>query len=278
MIDAVNEIIRNLNEETVGADIAFLPGGFSTIANMFKKMAKKKTKWGIEILDTENAYEFKVEDQVKFTVQKPHVHSFRQESGISDFGMKELDLAEYVSEAKEADIGGLLNEIEKEVYSLLAKPPILTIDEDSAAWQSVFPGKTMTVKQAAFNEGTLEEDIENILSLIDVSMHEDVGNLQLLQSAIQRQKSLATFDVFSNYQYLFASVIKSNHKGTSLIFEGLIDLSFNMSEKIYCTNPDVLDAVSDITLVKVKKNVIYPTGQRFPYNFLRSIKNAIEEQ
>jgi len=134
------------------------------------------------------------------------------------------------------------------------------------------------VKQAAFNEGTLEEDIENILSLIDVSMHEDVGNLQLLQSAIQRQKSLATFDVFSNYQYLFASVIKSNHKGTSLIFEGLIDLSFNMSEKIYCTNPDVLDAVSDIKLVKVKKNVIYPTGQRFPYNFLRSIKSAIEEQ
>lgn len=136
----------------------------------------------------------------------------------------------------------------------------------------------MTVKKATLNEGSVEEDMENILSLIDVSMHEDIGNLQLLQSALKSQKSLAKFDVFSNYEYLFTSVVKSNHKGTSLIFEGLVDLSFNMTEKIYCTNSDVLDAIEDISLVKVKKNVIYPVGKRFPYNFLRSIKNAIEEQ
>ena len=278
MIRTVNEIIQTLREETTTANIAYLPSGFTSIESMFKKMAKKKPIWSVEVVDEPEDYKFKVENELHITVPKKHVNTFKQESGINDFGMKELNLSKYVAEAREVDIGGLLNDVEENLYSLLAKPPMLTIDEDLPAWNKAFPGMYLKVKSALLNTNSIEQDMASLIKILQLKMHDDVGSLQLLMESLKSQKSLAKFDVFEDYKYLLAGVIKSTYKGTDLIFEGLVDMSFGMSEKIYTTNSVVLDAMEEIRLVKVRKNVIYPVGNRFQYNFFISIKNAIEGQ
>jgi len=278
MIRTVNEIIQTLREETTTANIAYLPSGFTSIESMFKKMAKKKPIWSVEVVDEPEDYKFKVENELHITVPKKHVNTFKQESGINDFGMKELNLSKYVAEAREVDIGGLLNDVEENLYSLLAKPPMLTIDEDLPAWNKAFPGMYLKVKSALLNTNSIEPDMASLMKMLQLKMHDDVGSLQLLMESLKSQKSLAKFDVFEDYKYLLAGVIKSTYKGTDLIFEGLVDMSFGMSEKIYTTNSVVLDAMEEIRLVKVRKNVIYPVGNRFQYNFFISIKNAIEGQ
>jgi hypothetical protein len=279
MIRTVNRVIQEMNEQTTtSADIAYLPSGFTSIETMFRKLAKEKPVWDMEVLDEPEHYKLKVGDRLHITVPKKHVNTFKQESGIDDFGMKEINLSKYVAEAREVDIGGLLNDVEELLYSLLAKPPMLTVDEDLAAWNKAFPGMYLRVKSAALNTNSLEADIVSLIKLLQLKMHDDVGSLQLVLESLKRQTSLAKFDVFEDFSYLLAGVMKSTYKGTDLIFEGLVDMSFGMSEKIYTTNSVVLDAMEEIKLVKVRKNVIYPVGNRFQYNFFISIKNAIEGQ
>jgi len=284
MRDIVENIVQSVNEETTSAAIAYLPGGFVPVKKAFSALAKVKKKWGISILDKEPDYHFDLEDKLTVIVPKQHSHTFKQDSGINDFGMKEIDLSPYVLESViEAQTDAsynttLINQIEDALYAVMAKSPIDTLGDDVKAWALKFPGRYLPVKKSSLNTNTIEKDVDALMKQIGYKFSDDRGELELLLEAIKTQQSLARFDLFRSYQYLWAGVIESKYRGVRMIFEAIVDNKFDSSERIYLTNKDVLESLEGLTLIKIGKGVVYPVGGRFQQNFFTSIQNAIDEQ
>jgi hypothetical protein len=280
----VESVKSRVDEETASSDIAYLPSGFVPIQKAFTAMAKVKKRWGLNVLDKESDYHLHVEDKLKISVPKKHLHTFKQESGINDFGAKEIDLSRYTAESvsvieEQSYNTSLINQVEDAFYELLAKSPISALDEDLFVWSEKLPGRYLPVKKALMNVDMIEEDIDSAMKQIELKLSDDRGELELLLSALQTQKNMARFDVFGSFKYLWAGVVESNYKGAKVIFECLAGMDFAMSEKIYVlNNRAVLDTLERTTLVKIKKNVIYPVGGRFQQNFFITLKNAIDEQ
>ena len=284
MREIVEGIRQRVDEETTSANIAYLPGGFVPVHKAFTAMAKVKKTWGINVLDKESDYHLHVEDKLKITVPKKHLHTFKQESGINDFGAKEIDLSKYTVESvheaqnDQAYNTELINQIEDALYESLAKSPIIVMEEDLDAWSVKFPGRYLPVRKAFMNSNSMHDDIQDGMHMIDLKVSEDRGELELILDSLKKQQNMSRYDVFNSYQYVWAGVVESFYRGTKLIFECLADQSFGMTERIYVNNRDVLDELKGTTLVKIGKGVIYPSGGRFQQNFFITLKNAIDGQ
>jgi hypothetical protein len=275
MYDLVNHIME---DTTTSADIAYLPGGFEPVQQWFKKLKKTKAKWGTTVIDAPSMYEVQFEHELTVRVPKEHWEEFSSHVGGLKVGMNEVDLGQYVMEAKAEEFGYLWTDIEDALGSIFENKVVLDTNDDVQSWMGIFGGAPMNVsREAAMDFSTTDADADIILKRIRKEYAEEPGDLQMLIDALKDKKPLRSFDVLNDYDYLIGSRIESGTEYGKIIFEAFVDLLFKPTEKIYVENEAVLEALEEEHGVKVVKKNIYPVGDKFPAGFFQKIKTVIKD-
>lgn len=120
------------------------------------------------------------------------------------------------------------------------------------------------------------QNIERDEDSVKRGLPEDVGELELIESAIEGRTSLKGFDPFDAFEFLFGARIIAREYATKMMYEGYMDMNFVQAETLYVDDIDIVsEAASKIGGVKASKKMLFPIGGTFVPDFFRQLKDLI---
>ena len=102
---------------------------------------------------------------------------------------------------------------------------------------------------------------------------DDVGELQIILSAIKERKPLAAYDPFYGMHTLCAATVATN-VGTKVIYQGRIDLNFVETETLVVGDVQKAAEIDDAS-VKVQGVNVFPVGGIFGRRFYVELKDLL---
>jgi len=277
-------IIKRVQEVTTSANIAYLPSGFTTVKKAIKALAKKKQKWGINIIDDQLSESYVVcfEDALNVKVQKKWWKDFlRRILGKDSVVFTDkfmVDLGGYVKEAQEEQMSDLFKELKQALSGLLVQEPISTIDADIMTWLKYFGRRRYTTSASTMLKyESLDRDLSNLVKQLQTAYKDDRGTIEMIIAAVKERRPLNVFDVFSRYNYLIGSRIYSVREGVGLSFEAYVDMAFVPAESIIVDDKKVASELDDYGIVKVANSVIFPRGKTFRRKYFKLLRGDIDD-
>jgi len=129
-------------------------------------------------------------------------------------------------------------------------------------YTTMFPAhRVMKIDEAMISKPMTQKDYARI----EKNLPEDLGELQMITTAIRDGEPLNKFEAFDKKdKFLYGVRVFARFEKQNLVYEGLIDFSYTPKEYIYTNSIDVLEAVADgMKRVKVSGKYIYPQGSLF---------------
>ena len=259
-----------ISEETTMGNIAYLPTSVGIIKSAVADLKRKKADWGIEILEDESGRTVNFENVLKIKIPSEHWNHFQQNFG-RDLGLTEKrklnekikDLsAKELRENVEEDMKKLRHDLKISLNKLFKK--FVNLDDVIDNWLALFNTSSyVTSDKIMVKKEHKEKDIQRIYGELLRVYGDDKGNLELLISDINEERSLNSFDVFKDYENLYGCRIKSKlESGDTLILESTVDFAYHTIQTINFSNPDIGDAIEDESdEIKRVGSVLYsPTG------------------
>ena len=272
--------VKLLEATTMNA-ISFLPAQLGVVRAKVKGLAKRKQKWGLEILeDDDGNKDVRIEDALRILVPKEHWDSF-QEMFVGNLNDDSyLNLSELLTEAMEDELKDLRANLKPALFEMFNEQRFASLDKTIKVWQGRFG-----INRIVTNRGKVivtsehkGRDIQQLYGKLLRIYEEDRGGLEMLVADMENSRPLCAYDVFKKYDYLYGSRVLSEHLDITLIFEANIDMAFMASQSIYVDDEEVLDEIEDeIATVKRVGNVLYPSNEMFDVNFFDILYNIIEE-
>lgn len=276
--DAVAGVTAEDGETTID----YLPDGFVSAKDWFKRKSQLKKKWKLEVLDSKQGhYDLKLEE---YTIRIPKkCYQEFNEKVINVIDKKELDLTCLLEEAQNEEVNQLLVEIEAQIKGkLLTQKAISQTSIIRNYWLSVFPGHV----EVALHSNTLI-DLNNyntsvivLLKNIKEKYGSDVGRLELLLGALEEGHGLNQYEPFLNKQNILGCKVKSNYLGVPLTLELNVDMDLIPHQSIEVQSENAEDIVSELSRVsgvKVNKHRVYPRGWMFTPNVFSELKKEIKD-
>jgi len=268
-------------EATTMDAVSFIPAHMGAVRAKVKALSKRKWKWGLEILEDDNGNkDIRIEDALRIIVPKEHWDSFQEMFVGTLDDDSYLNLSELLVEAMADELKDLQTSLKPALSEMYNEQRFSSLDKTIEVWQGRF-GVTRfitTKNKVAVTFENKGRDIQQLYGRLVRVYREDRGGLEMLQSDMENSRPLSAFDVFKKYDYLYGTRIVSNLFDTTLIFEAVIDTTFNTSQSILIEDEDVLEEVEDrVGSVKRVGNVIYPFDERFNVEFFNSLYSIIEE-
>jgi hypothetical protein len=127
--------------------------------------------------------------------------------------------------------------------------------------------------------GLLRED--NDIEKMKTYFSQDVGELELISTALQSSQDLNKFEEFATFDYLFGCRIKSVPiKTVVLIYEGVMDMTYTEKESLTIGDPDIAGIMQERTRCKItvsgKWARVFPTNGFFDQNFYSILREVIK--
>jgi len=278
-----NERRRKLLLEATTMDaISFLPSQLGVVRDKIKSLAKLKRDWGIEILEDDQSKTLKIEDVLSIKVPKKYWEKF-----LSIFDGKLgnnttcLDLGSIINETIEEELKDLREKLKPALVDMFNRHPFKDVDRLASLWRTWFRIESFRTRD---NKGPLisyERKLKDIQRLVGDLLDEygdDRGHLEMLLEDIKERDNLSTYEVFKSYDFLYGTRMQSRLEEIVLVFEALVDPTYNVIQSIYVGDDDVLDKIEeDIRSVKRVGKVLYPTGEGFTSSLFRQLREIIEE-
>jgi len=270
-----------LFEATTMDAIAFIPAHMGVVRAKVKDLAKRKLKWGLEILeDDEGNKDVRLEDALRITVPKEHWSIF-QEMFVGNLDNDSyLNLKSLLNEVMEDELRDLRAGIKPALHEMYNEQRFTSLDKTIKVWQGRFgTSKIITdTRNVAVTSERKGSDIQRLYGSLLRAYKNDKGGMEMLLSDMKSSRPLSAYDIFKNYNYLYGTRVQSEFYGVTLIFEANIDMAFMTSESIYIEDEDVLEEVEDqIITVKRVGDVLFPSNERFSVGFFNSLYNIIGE-
>lgn len=270
-----------LLEATTMDMVTFIPAHLGAVKAKVKDLARRKWKWGLEILEDDNGNkDVRIEDALRIIVPKEHWDSF-QEMFIGELNNDSyLNLNDILNEALEDDLRDLRSNLKPLLVEMYNEQRFASLDKTIKVWRGRFaPIRFVTNKKSVVvTSENKERDIQKLSGDLLRAYGEDKGGLEMLTNDIKSNKPLGAYDIFKRYNFLYGTRVQSELHGITLIFEAVIDTTFMTSQSIYISDEEVLDEVEDqITSVKRVGNVLYPADERFSVGFFGTLHTIIED-
>lgn len=226
------------SEMTTSADIAFAPqGGVSEPSEEDKELLKDKSG---------------------------KLNKEREKTQLRKLNRRQ----EGLKEEMDARVPQLKREITNGLSKIIKEKPI-----SAGTFAKAFPNSrdiTPPVVMMKYkNEG--KETGEVIKRLPD-----DVGELELTLEAVTMKKTIAGYEPFDAFKYLYGARFAVKEMHVPMIYEGYIDMNFAVQEYIYIGDYDTAEKVADVMRgTRVKNKIVYPAGGRFTPDFFNQLKEII---
>jgi len=121
---------HKLMEVTTQDAVSFIPAHLGVVRAKIKGLAKRKQKWGLEILeDDEGNKDVRIEDALRITVPKEHWNSF-QEMFVGDLNDDSyLNLKDLLTEAMEDELKDLRGDLKPALYEMFNEQRFASLDK-----------------------------------------------------------------------------------------------------------------------------------------------------
>ena len=285
-----NYLINRISEDAVAGvtandgntTIDYLPDGFVSAKDWFKRKSQLKKKWKLEVADDKvtGNYHVKVgEDTIR--VPKQYYQHFN-EKVINVIGKDELDCTCLFEEAQNEEVAELHAAIEKQIKGnlLLQKAVTQTIIIRNY-WLNTFPNHVdmQLAKNTLIDLNNYAESTVALINTIKQTYGSDVGALELLLKALENGDQLDQNEPFLNYQNLLGCKIKSNHLGVVLTLELNVGMTLIPNQSIEIQSDNAEEIASELSRYSAKANgtKVYPSGWIFVPNVFTGLKNEIKE-
>jgi hypothetical protein len=118
--------------------------------------------------------------------------------------------------------------------------------------------------------------VKESLKSIERRLPDNIGDLELILSKLERKGNVANFDIFEDVKYLYGVHLNTKFQGINIIYIAYMDMNYKEVEMLYIKDVDILEEIRDeIKNVKVKGSVVYPIGGIFPRGFYSKVKEVI---
>jgi len=144
----------------------------------------------------------------------------------------------------------------------------------AGAFVTVFPrhNKDITGNTALIKYQSMPQDEAKL----QASLPDDVGELELIDAAVNEKRSLVGYDPFDEAKHVFGAKVVAQEHGVNMMYEGMIDKNFAQREYLYIGDFDIVErAEKEIGGVKSSHRVLYPVGGAFRPDFYRQLKELI---
>jgi len=271
------EVLKNIEEETVSVNISYLPGSFDTAKSLVNDLSRIKTRWGIEILENEDSYVLMFEDTLSINIPKEHYEDFNK-NVLPVEGVTYVDLTRIISES--------IKEFQKETYGKLYKA--LTVDlkgnkhiRSSTVlmrhWLQTFPNSkfVQSSEKVAIKLNDFDNDAKKVSQELEKMYGEDIGEIDSIIDAIEEDRPMGSL---KNYDYIAGVKIQSTYGGINLLAEFNVNFAMLCSQSIYIDDVDVLDELEGYSSIKVLYRRIFPVGHEFQPSIFGNIKEVIDNE
>jgi len=276
MYDLVTNIIESINEQTTMTNVSYLPGGFAKVNNVIKALSHTKSKWQLEVIEDDIEKILNFEGQAKIGVPVKHWNSF-----IKEFGYEPktgiVNLNNVMLETAEGTIEKRLVELKSSLTKLFNSEPFKSVDRQIVKWNSTFRKSKLGQLDSLVSFTNKRKDILDLSDKLGRIYKDDLGYLELLIEAIKEKMPLNSFEVFKSKDNLYSCKIVSTYDKIRLVFDTLVNMSFEVSQTITIKNKDVLAELKDLKSIKVVSNTVYPVGKKFEKNVFKYIQDVIDE-
>jgi len=145
----------------------------------------------------------------------------------------------------------------------------------AGAFATTFPrhSKDITGNTALIKYQSMPQDEAKLRTLLP----DDVGELELIDTAIEEKRSIRGYEPFGVARNLFGARIVAREYGVNIMYEGMLDTNFTQKEYLYVGDFDIVEkAASDIGGVTASRRFLYPVGGTFRPDFYRQLKSLIQ--
>jgi len=289
----MDDLIQEIKETTVSGDIAYIPGGFSSVSANLRKMSKNKKRWKIKINPdpTSNKYSIMSEGSEILSVQTKDMHQFQYDLMVESLDnnsalvkcIQEAIFEQTLAEAEQYNREGLkaaLNGFPK-------NPSFSSMMSAVSTFTNTLRGTRINAqygKSCLINHISFKSDIDKAIVSIEEAYKDDLGSIELIIDALNSLNPLNGFDVFNAYNYLLGSAVSSDKRYGNLVLETYISMSWIPTQKIFVSglDDDIFEDlehvfVSNETYFGNRSTVIYPKEKAFSQSDIVAIKIAVDE-
>jgi hypothetical protein len=272
---------------TTSSNIAYLPGGFTTVSKSLQGLAKKKKDWDIEVLENGDDYDVNFDKELGVKVKKEHWPEFlsHTKESLGDFAkvrkVRGADLGHFLKEAIQEEVDILLGELREALLDKLKVSEVRNASMCASYWESVIkPTYIAKDPRAAFGYNTMVADVDGLIKEAAKEYAGDVGGLQELIHKIQENKSLSGVDIFKKYPFLFSVNMVSGRKGGKIVFEATVDIRGNKFISVITKDKELLERLSELPGMRFfgLRKMVAPKGGIFSRRDVESIKECIDTE
>jgi len=275
--DLIESIFKGISEQTTMGDISYLPSTVGAVRSSMFSIAKMQSDWDVEIIENDKEKKVCFGDYLSVTVPTRYWDEFSSTYGVSKSG--KVSLKNLLREAIDEEFQRLRDELKPALTKFYEYDDFTTLENQVDLWRSFFGIVRQEKIKTAVTVHNKEKDIQYLVSKLLKVYGDDRGNLELLISALEERKILSSFEIFNEFDYLYGTKLLSIYKRIPIIYEGTIDIDYQLSQSIAVDKKEteLIDRLDELSNVVVVKNVIYPNGPVFNKGFYRSLKNLIKD-
>lgn len=275
--DLIESIFKGISEQTTMGDISYLPSTVGAVRSSIFSIAKMQSDWDVEIIENDKEKKVCFGDCLSVTVPTRYWDEFSSTYGVSKSG--KVSLKNLLKEAIDEEFQRLRDELKPALTKFYEYDDFTTLENQVDLWRSFFGIVRQEKIKTAVTVHNKEKDIQYLVSKLLKVYGDDRGNLELLISALEERKILSSFEIFNKFDYLYGTKLLAIYKRIPIIYEGTIDIDYQLSQSIAVDKKEteLIDRLDELSNVVVVKNVIYPNGPVFNKGFYRSLKNLIKD-
>ena len=184
-----------------------------------------------------------------------------------------------MKEAVDEDLGRLRKELKTQMVKMLNRDQFQVTADAARAFQSVFGTGNPRTQRTAVTIERQQRDAQKLYGDLLREHGEDKGSLEMVISAIQEGMPLGQFAGMSKYNNLYGTRVEVKFQGITLIFEAKVDFIYDPTQTLYIDDEELLDRIEEDfgSIIKRKKNVIYPVGGKFDPDFFKQLKSMMSD-
>jgi len=285
----IGRIVEKIQENTAGGDIAnavtnngnpsvaYLPGSFTNMKNSLRSLSVVKKQWDINVIENEGTLDVNFEDALSISVPRKAFEEFNTKV-INVIDNKQIDLTSMVNEARTEMVHKLYSKLNRLfTANLRTNPPIRKTLITMNYWLSLFNDSVyLPMNSTVIQLNDFDNEVRSLIKRIENIYEDDIGNLEMLSSAISQKRPLGAFEPFSEYDYLIGTRIRSVYNGIETILELTVSNSLVMTQSMYIESKSILAELEAYKSVKVLNSLVFPVGQAFNPSIFKEIKDLID--
>ena len=274
---------RQVYEATTMDAISFIPSHLGVVKAKLMKLARKKNKWGLEILEVADAREVRVEKELRITVPNEHWAEF-QRIYMNEGGMSlDLDLTSLMDEAQNHELVELHRELKSSLFQTFNSPKFASVEQRHTIWYGRFGVDEYKSDNIAVRCEQETLDIEKRYGELITAYGDDRGTMEMMIENLLSGRAIAG-EVFGDYDFIYGTVMVSNYtdiperEKIHLVFESTLDPGFIHAESVYVGSGFILDELDKrVDNTKRVENVVYPANEVFDASFFGTLQRVVHD-